>query len=132
MKPINSSEKLVKNSIYYTLGNILPQTAGFVLLPVYTAYLDPEQYGIVNAMTVLGSVIGIILTLGIDRGIYRLYYDYSEEVRKKYLGTIIIGLSVFSLAFCLIALTVPQILSGIYKSENVIFPQQSHRQHQDH
>lgn len=51
-----STKKIVKNSLFYTLGNILPQAAGFVLLPIYTAYLDPKQYGIVNAMTVLSSV----------------------------------------------------------------------------
>jgi O-antigen/teichoic acid export membrane protein len=107
---------LFKNSLYYTIGNILPQAAGFLLLPVYTAYLDPEQYGIVNAMTVLGSIIGIVLTLGIDRGIYRLYYDFNQEERKVYLGTITIGLSVFSIFFFLITLLVPHLLSSIYKS----------------
>lgn len=108
--------KLVKNSLFYTIGNILPQAAGFILLPIYTAYLDPGQYGIVNSMTVLGSVIGILLTLGIERGIYRLYYDYNNEERKEYLGTLIIGLSVISVSFFLISLLLPQLLSSIYKS----------------
>lgn len=107
---------LIKNSAYYTIGNILPQAAGFILLPIYTSYLDPEQYGILNSMTILGSVIGIILTLGIDRGIYRLYYDYKDEERKVYLGTIIIGLTLFSVFFFTIAMLLPQLLSGIYKS----------------
>ena len=111
-----SSKKIVKNSIFYTIGSILPQAAGFILLPIYTTYLDPEQYGIVNSMTVLAGVIGIILTLGIDKGIYRLYYDYKVEERKVYLGTIIIGLTSFSIFFILISLSIPQLLSGIYKS----------------
>ena len=111
-----NSKKLVKDSIFYTISNILPQAAGFILLPIYTAYLDPGQYGIVNAMTVLGSVIGIILTLGIEGGIYRLYYDYKDEERKTYLGTIIIGVSSFSIFFFLIAVIIPQLLASIYKS----------------
>ena len=108
--------KLVKNSIFYLIGNILPQVAGFVLLPIYTSYLDPEQYGILNSMTVLSSVVGIVLTLGIDRGIYRLYYDYKNDERKIYLGTIIIGLTFLSVLFFIIALLLPQLLSSIYKS----------------
>jgi len=111
-----SSKKLIKDSFFYTVGNILPQAGLFILLPIYTAYLSPEQYGIVNAMTVISSIIGIILTLGIDRGIYRLYYDYNEDERKTYLGTIIIGISSFSLFFFLFFLLFPQLLLSIYKS----------------
>jgi O-antigen/teichoic acid export membrane protein len=111
-----SKRKLVKNSIFYTIGNILPQAAGFILLPIYTTYLDPDQYGIVNAMTVLAGVVGIIFTLGIDRGIYRLYYDYADEERKTYLGTIIIGLSTFSVLIFLIAISFPQLLENVFES----------------
>lgn len=108
--------KLLKNSFLYTAGNILPQAAGFILLPIYTAYLDPDQYGIVNSMTVLSTVFGFMLTFGIDRGIYRLYYDYEPKQRKEYLGTMIIGITLFSLSIFTIALLIPETISSIYKS----------------
>lgn len=93
--------RLFKNTSLYTLGNVLPQAANFLLLPVYTKYLSPDEYGIVNSMQVLQSVLVILFTLSLERSIYRLYWDYnSEEEKKNFLGTItisIICISVFSL-----------------------------------
>lgn len=111
-----TSNRLFKNSIFYTLGNILPQAVGFILIPIYTYYLTPDQYGIVNSMSALGSVLGVLLTLGIDRGIYRLYYDYDLNERKVYLGTIIIGLSSVAALFFLISFSIPDIISAVYSS----------------
>lgn len=85
-------------------------------MPVYTSYLPPSEYGIVNSMTVLGSVIGILLTLGIDRGAYRLYYDYNIEERKVYLGTLMIGVLSTSALFTFIFLLIPETISFVYKS----------------
>jgi len=111
-----SSTKLIKNSVFYTVGNIFPQIAGFILIPIYTAYLDPEQYGIVNSMSVLGSVIGVLLTLGIEKGIYRLYYDYKDDERKVYLGTIIIGITAFSILAFAVIMLLPHLVASVYKS----------------
>ena len=54
---------LIKNMSFYTIGNILPQAAGFILLPIYSRYLTPADYGIVTSMQVLISVFGILFTL---------------------------------------------------------------------
>ncbi|MCF8296150.1 MAG: oligosaccharide flippase family protein [Melioribacteraceae bacterium] len=108
--------KFAKHSIFYSIGNILPQAVGFILLPIYTAFLEPSQYGIVNSMTVLSAVVGVLLTLGIDRGIYRLYYDYDENERRVYLGTILIGLAFFSLTISCLVLVFPSLLSCIFQS----------------
>ena len=93
--------KLFKNTSLYTLGNILPQAVNFFLLPVYTKYLSPDQYGIVNSMQVLQSVLIILFSLSLERSIYRLYWDFNtEEEKKNFLGTItisVICISVFSL-----------------------------------
>ena len=47
---------IIKNTTIYTIGNILPQAAGFFLLPIYTKYLTPADYGIVSSMQVLSTV----------------------------------------------------------------------------
>ena len=89
--------KLVKNSIIYTIGIILPQAVGFLLLPIITRYLTPEDYGIVSSVGVLGTILAIFLTLAVDHSIYRLYYDYgSTEKKRDFLGTISISLFITS------------------------------------
>jgi O-antigen/teichoic acid export membrane protein len=95
--------KLVKNTLLYATGNILPQLFGFILLPLYTRYLTPTDYGVVTNMQTLTTILIILFTLCMETSIYRLYYDYkTEEAKKGFLGTIII--SVFSVSTILLGL----------------------------
>lgn len=111
------SSKLVKNTSLYTIGNILPKAATFLLLPLYTRYLTPADYGIVNSMNVLLTILTIFFTMAIERSIYRLYYDYKTEKDKKdYLGTVFITMSLN--AFCVLTFVIigKGLISKIYIS----------------
>lgn len=85
--------RLLRNTGLYTLGNVLPQAVGFLLLPLYTHYLPPDEFGIVGSMQTLTVILALALTLAVDRAVYRLYWDHkSQQARKAYLGTILISL----------------------------------------
>jgi O-antigen/teichoic acid export membrane protein len=89
--------KLVKNTSIYTIGNFLPKITGFVLLPVYSYYLLPAEYGTLSAMTAVMGVLNILLILSIPRSIPRLFFDYEDKEQNKiFFGTIFI--SVFVIA----------------------------------
>jgi len=89
--------RLLKNTFIFTLGNLIPKLAQFVLLPIYTIYLTPADYGITNSINVVTNILAILFTFSINRSVYRLYYDFkTEEEKKDYLGTINIGIIVIS------------------------------------
>lgn len=109
--------KLIKNTSLYTIGNILPQAVGFFLLPIYTHYLTPADYGIISSLQVLTSILTIFFTLAIDRSIYRMYFDHKTEADKKdYLGTITIALFFVSSVVLLFVFIFREAVGQIYKS----------------
>jgi len=109
--------KIIKNTSLYTIGNILPQAVGFFLLPIYTHYLTPSDYGIVSSLQVLTSILGIFFTLAIDRSIYRMYFDHKTEAGKKdFLGTITIALFLISTIVLLLVFIFRSTVGLIYKS----------------
>ena len=109
--------RIFTDSFIYTIGRILPQLIGFFLLPVYTFYLSTSDYGILNSMQVLSSILFIILTLALDRGVLRLYYDYNTEFdRKEYLGTITISIYFVSTIFLLLFFIFSGPINYIFKS----------------
>jgi len=109
--------KLIRNTSIYAIGNILPQAANLVLLPLYTRYLSPRDYGIVNSMQVLASIFVIFFTLAIERSIYRLYYDYKTESEKKhFLGAITLTIYGLSIIVLIVAFLSQNLISHIYKS----------------
>uniref|UniRef100_A0A7V3J934 Polysaccharide biosynthesis protein C-terminal domain-containing protein n=1 Tax=candidate division CPR3 bacterium TaxID=2268181 RepID=A0A7V3J934_UNCC3 len=109
--------RLVKNTFIYTLGNIIPQAVNFLLLPIYTRFLSPNDYGIVSSMTILITILAIVFTLCLERSIFRLYFDYKDEQGKRdYLGTIVVSIIINSLICMLLIFAFRNIFGKIFSA----------------
>jgi O-antigen/teichoic acid export membrane protein len=63
---------------------------GIVTLPVFTAYLTPDEYGIVNVFTTYITVVAVLLSLSLHSSITRYYFEKDTVDFKDFLGTIFI------------------------------------------
>ena len=108
---------IIKGTAYYTLGNVLPQLAGFLLLPVYSKYMTPSQFGIVAAMETINAIFAIIVCCSLDRAAQRFYFDSDKlDVQKKTLSTLFIASMAFAIIFIVMALLAEPLLQPIFKS----------------
>lgn len=106
---------LLKNAIIYSLGRVLPQAVNFVLLPIYSDYLSPTQYGIIESMVVFSTMLTVVLSFGTERSMFRIYYDYKEEIEKKRLvGNITILVMISSAFFLALTFILHEFISKIY------------------
>jgi O-antigen/teichoic acid export membrane protein len=71
-----------QNSFIYTIGNILVKGISLFLVPIYTRYLSPGEYGIIDLFSVIGSFISLTITLEISQAIARYYQD-AKTLREK-------------------------------------------------
>ena len=86
--------KLLKNSSIYTMVMVLQKCIGFFMLPLYTAYLTPTDYGIQAVVTSVSSFLSVFVTLGLDAAAQRFYYKYKAgeiEIKKIY-GTVAVAI----------------------------------------
>lgn len=81
-----SREKtLVKNTAIITIGKICTQMITFFLLPLYTAILSTEEYGTVDLLNTLVSLMLPIVTFQIEQAVFRRLIDNREnkiEIKK--------------------------------------------------
>lgn len=108
-----------KNSFLYVIASFLPTLVGLFMLPIYTKYLTPTDYGVVALVLTLQSFLPIVLSLQIPASIGRFYFDYSHnrEYLKKYISTIFIVVSLLSLiSFSIIILNLTNIISFLFPS----------------
>ena len=84
--------KLVKNSIVFTGMTVLQRGIAFLLLPLYTGILSPEQYGISNMVTSVCAVYTLLFSLAMDDTVARFYFQYKEDKHKlkEVVGTLLI------------------------------------------
>jgi len=76
----------------YTLANILNSAIPFLLLPIFTRYLKPFDYGVVATFQVLISFIAPFIGLSIQGAISVKYYDKSGVDLPKYIANCLIVL----------------------------------------
>jgi O-antigen/teichoic acid export membrane protein len=74
---------MFKNSIIYTLGELLPKIFGFFLLPIFTSYLSTEDYGIISYTNAFMLVIMVLSTLCLNTYLLRYYFLVEDEIDKK-------------------------------------------------
>jgi O-antigen/teichoic acid export membrane protein len=86
---IASEVKLaVKHSFIYGIGSVLLKAVGFLMLPLYTRYLTPTDYGILELLDLTMSVLGMLLSMGLSAAFLK-YYGVAEssEEKKKIVST---------------------------------------------
>lgn len=94
-----------KNSVYYSIGSLARALTSFLLLPVYANILGASQYGVLNLLQTFSAIVAPIMTLVVEKSIYRLYFDYKTESEKnEFLSTVfwsINGSSIIVIAVCM-------------------------------
>ncbi|OCH18574.1 oligosaccharide flippase family protein [Aliivibrio logei] len=74
--------KLVKNSILYTTLSIFEKSFMFFMLPVYTAYLSPEDLGQYSLVVAINAFLILLYSLSLEHGLGKFYYDYKDDDHK--------------------------------------------------
>jgi len=75
--------RLGRHSAIYGLGGLVSRILAVLLLPLYTRYLSPSDYGKVETLIALTTVIGIALRMGIHAAFFRFYFDSSEPEHRR-------------------------------------------------
>ncbi|HEY1316234.1 MAG TPA: oligosaccharide flippase family protein [Gaiella sp.] len=75
--------RLGRHSLIYGIGGLVSRIVAVLLLPVYTHYLTPADYGKIETLIALTTVLGIILRAGISSAFFRFYFDATDPVARR-------------------------------------------------
>lgn len=105
-----NKKKVLENSVLYIFSSLLVKAIGFLLLPIYTLFLTPEDYGITNLVMGFINVATFIVAFSLYSAAIRFYADFKDNHSKlkKFYGTII--------SFILITGIFTFILSLVFKN----------------
>lgn len=83
-------KSLLNNSLFrstgiYTITSIINSAIPFLLLPVLTRYLTPEDYGLVSIFALLVTFVSPFTGLSINGAISRQYYNENEIDIREYI-----------------------------------------------
>lgn len=100
---------LIKNTAILTVGKICTQLITFFLLPIYTGILSTEEYGTVDLLNTLISLLLPIITFQVEQALFRNLIEVrdNEEEKKKVISTglisVVLQCVVYIIIFCIIS-----------------------------
>src|SRR5438128_2036698 len=102
--------KLLRQSGLYFVAQVFQKAASFLLIPIWTYYLVPADYGVVGTMSAYNNLLHIVLMLGIYGAVVRHYYEFKQDAQEQrsyvfsnflflfaFSGIVLIGLSIFGI-----------------------------------
>jgi O-antigen/teichoic acid export membrane protein len=87
----------------YILGDILQKGLAFILIPLYTIYLTPSDYGILSITTAFMGALSIFYLQSLEGAFTRIYFEFdSEEQRRRYYGSVWFFLLLYTILISLV------------------------------
>lgn len=92
------ANRMIKHSTIYAIGNISRQLVGFLMLPVYTRFLSPADYGVLGLLALASALIESLFGARLALAMPKFYYEKPDEsYRNAVISTAMITTGVISL-----------------------------------
>jgi len=119
---VNHFKRLLNQILVYGLGDTINKLAAILLVPLFTRYLTPAEYGVAGILTVANSLLISLCDLGMSSGIVRFFKEEEESKRHKLINTAQIVLVSLTLVLALVAWAIsPQLSSLFFKSPDYAY-----------
>jgi O-antigen/teichoic acid export membrane protein len=102
-------QRLGKHSVIYGLGGLIQRIVAVLLLPLYTRYLSPSDYGAIEVLVALSAVVFALLRAGIQSSFFRFYLQAEDDRGRQ---TVVRTSFWFTMGAATIALVVGLALAG--------------------
>lgn len=103
-----TTKALFKNTGIIAIGQISTKIVNFLLLPLYTALLTKEEYGLVDVLSTYSGFIVVIISMQMTQAAFRFLVTCREDETEKkcVISTIgfysLVALAIYTLVFIII------------------------------
>ncbi|WLR44323.1 flippase [Bacillus carboniphilus] len=102
----------------FTIANIFNASIPFLLLPVLTRYLSPEEFGVYSMFKVFVGLVFSVIGIGINGAITRMYYEKDDIDFPSYIGNSVILVTISTTIIFLLFAVAPDFISSISSLPN--------------
>ena len=70
---------LFRNVVIYGMGDAATSVVSLLLLPIFTKFLTPADYGVITMLLTIEAVTKVMFRWGVDTAFMRLFYDCADR-----------------------------------------------------
>jgi O-antigen/teichoic acid export membrane protein len=84
--------EMFRSAGFYALFTIVSRSASLLLLPIYTRLLSPREYGILELLDTVYSVVSVLVGMRLSQSLFYYYHTAKDEAeRARYVTTALVG-----------------------------------------
>jgi len=88
---IRELRTLGRHALIYGSGFLLARAAGFLLVPLYTRFLTPADYGVIELLDLTGFFLATFAALGMEQAVMKFYHAFDTPAdRHRVISTAVI------------------------------------------
>jgi O-antigen/teichoic acid export membrane protein len=72
-----------RHTIVYGFGQVFGKAISFLLIPFYTHYLSPADYGVLELLNLTTLVLSVVAALGLSTAVVNYYFKVEDPTQKK-------------------------------------------------
>ena len=76
-------KRLLAGSVIYSLGGMANRLVSLLLLPLFTAYMAPSDYGVVAMLIAVGGILSPVFSLGLGSSIGIVYFNTRDSSERQ-------------------------------------------------
>ena len=115
MGKVNREKQLAKNTLILSIGTLSSKIFTFLLLPLYTTALTTEDYGNVDVLQTIISLLVPVITLQLSGAVFRfLIGEKEQEGKEEVISTSFAIVLINIIVFCFIAIIISHFYSIQY------------------
>lgn len=114
---MSKNKELLLNTAIIFLGKLSSRLIIFLLLPLYTALLDPAEYGIADLITTYITLAAPVITLELEMGVFRYLVDSrgNERTQHRIIHNTLNLYFKITIIYCLLYLLIARLFTFPFK-----------------
>ncbi len=112
-------KNILKHGSVYMVGIILGRIVSFIMIPVYTNYLTPDDYGILQILSVTIDAIATIFGMDMASAVVRTYQQFEDpQQQRRVISSALLGsMTVMGIVSASCLLLSPQFSQLIFSND---------------
>ena len=109
------NKTLVKDTAIYTVTDMLGKAMSFVLIPIVSFYLSPDELGLATNFTVMTSMLILLAGVAIVNSIPYFFYEQDKDENNALISNLLILAFFVCTFFCFVILVFSSVINEYLK-----------------
>ncbi|MEZ7821062.1 MAG: oligosaccharide flippase family protein [Patescibacteria group bacterium] len=91
----------IKSFLAFGLATSIQKLLGFILLPIFTRYFSTSEFGVLDLLNSLLSILSMFAILQLETSLQRYFYEYNKLKRRILISNIFFLVGLLSIILCI-------------------------------